>query len=163
MERLKLLLSKPAIRLLDAALALSFFYLGTTKLLDRHGVAHLAALGAGSGRRLMTAALEIAAGALLLAGASGYVVAPVVVAVATTEMLLFQRPPIVAAMCVGTHWFATWARRTHERRVANDRLREEIALCVSAAGLPERRQSARDPRRMAMQGQGAVNIRQPLH
>lgn len=132
MERLKLLLSKPAIRLLDAALALSFFYLGTTKLLDRHGVAHLAVLGAGSGRRLMTAALEIAAGALLLAGASGYVVAPVVLAVATTEMLLFQRPPFVAAMCVSTHGFATWARRTHERRVANDRLREEIALGVSA-------------------------------
>jgi uncharacterized membrane protein YphA (DoxX/SURF4 family) len=134
MERLKLLLSKPAIRLLDAALALSFFYLGTTKLLDGHGVAYLAALGVGPGRRLMTAGLEIAAGALLLAGASGYVVAPVVVAVATTEMLLFQRPPLVAAMCVGTHGFTTWARRTHERRITNDRLREEIALGVSALG-----------------------------
>lgn len=126
MERILRVFNKPAVRIVEGLLALFFFYLAAIKLFDSHEVAHLTAIGVSEGRRVATAVFQMIVGVLLIVGASGYVTAPMVIAVAATEVLVFQRPPLVAAMCVGTHGLTTFLRYAHQsasvERVAQEGL-----------------------------------------
>lgn len=136
-KRLTRVLNKPAIRVIEGSLALFFFYLAVTKLVDAHEIVRLTTIGVSPTRRVVTALLQMAVGMLLIVGASGYVTAPMVLVVAVTEVILFRRPPLVAAMCVGAHGLTTWARHLHERSERHTRAQFAIGDEVATRAIVE--------------------------
>jgi nitrate reductase NapE component len=113
------------VRTLEVGMGALFLYLGATKLIALR--ATFAAAGPGAAGpdgtavwlRIFTGALELGVGILLLrpmlARAAGRLLSVAVVTAIVIEVMVFKRPPIMAAACVGAHGCIAWGRRMHDR------------------------------------------------
>ena len=115
------------VELAEVSLAAVFLVVGGAKLVGRPDMIVLFHdIGVGQWLRYLTGALEVSGATLLLvpllSGASALALGVVMIVATLIELLALHRPPVAALACLSGHTFVAWARLSHSRRGAVQRV-----------------------------------------